>query len=110
MDKLINLNMEYYNIQANKVVEHINNWKIEFYLKPRKSLSYSFIPNNDENIRWTFKNANKIEFIIKNLTTELEDLLKKEVKKENCSCKITKRKKEQDYLMIIKEKSLCVIS
>ena len=46
MDKLINLNMEYYNIQANKVVEHINNWKIEFYLKPRKSLSYSFIISN----------------------------------------------------------------
>lgn len=110
MAKLINLNMENCNVQAKKVVEHINNWKLEFFLKSRVNSTYDFKENDDENIRWTFKNAKKIQFIIKNLTTELEDIIKKEVKKENCSCKITKRIKEEDYLMVIKEKSLCVIS
>lgn len=102
--------MENTNLQANKVVEHIKNWKLEFFLSPRRNTFYSFIPNDDENIRWTFKNSKKIEFIIKNLTIELENILINEVNKQNCYCKITKRIKEKDYLIVIKQKSLCVIS
>lgn len=98
------------NLQANKVVEHIKNWKLEFYLSPRRNTFYTFIPNNNSNVRWIFKNEKKIEFIIKNLTTELENILINEVNKENCYCKITKRIKEDDYLMVVKEKFLCVIS
>ena len=102
--------MESVNVQAKKVIEHVYNWKFEYYLKPREYTIYTFNANDDENIRWVLKNGKKIQFIIKNLTTELNDTIKKEVGKVNCSCKITKRKKEDDYLMVIKESSLCVIS
>lgn len=106
------LRMEPVVIQVKNIIEYINNWKIEFYLKPRRNKIYTFKQNDNdnENIRWVFKNEKRIEFIIKNLTTELKDTIKKQVEKEHCSCKFTQRKIEEDYLMIVTEKSLCVIS
>lgn len=99
-------------IQVKKIIEHVDNWKTLFNIKTRKYLIYTFIPNEDSNVFWGFQNSNKIEFIIKKLTVELKNAIQKELKKNSCSCKFVKMQKYDDYeyKLIVKEKSVCVIS
>ena len=72
-----NINLDNKNPHITKVIQHINFWKHEFFLKPKNyNYSYKIIPNDDDYIRWNFKNSKKIEFYIKcNLTAELKSLL-----------------------------------
>lgn len=114
MNESTNLKTEQEIIHVKRIIENVKFWRFDYYLIPRVHIQPFFSKNDDVNVRWVFKNANRIEFIIKNFSPELKKYIKEELSKDGCSGKFIKKKKNKNedfqYMLIVKEKNLCVIS
>lgn len=107
--------MNNYQIKSNnshieRILYYIENWKHEFFLNSRSGIPPPLIKNDDDKINWILKNPKKIEFTINYLTPSLQRDIKKALKKNYSVIIKPNIKKENQHILIIRQKESCVIS
>ena len=95
-------------IHIKRILDIIEEWKHEYYLPNKRSFQYKPVANDNELVRWSHKNPNRVEFIIKNYSQEFKKLIIKELNKDRCNAKFIPMK-DGDYKIIVKIKCTCFI-
>lgn len=90
-------------VYIKRILHFVDDWKFDFFLTNKQKLRHKKLQNDNDIVRWTYKNPERLELVIKNYSQELKKMLIQELNNVNCGVKFFPLNKDE-YKVVIRLK------